>query len=66
MADNRIYLKCKVCGKKVFIAKKFVGWFLPPYTQDKTNNEFNEHDECITDFDGEIFELVYENSEVQE
>jgi hypothetical protein len=68
MADNLMFLKCKICGKEFCISKYYpIGWF---YHKDvKQYNKFlNEHDECCAKLDNvltgsQAFELVYDNKD---
>ena len=43
MADNRIYLRCKECGKKLFLGKRLgIGYYWNNYG--KENNESKAND----------------------
>ena len=77
MADNRMYLRCKGCGAKLFLAKLqlSIGWFgIKPFGEKGAElYEFiNKHEHCcdgvedsLKDWDrprdARPFEIVYEN-----
>ena len=69
MASNRIYLKCKICGKTLFLGKRFLeGYYLDNYRnkeslEERLNEFYAEHYECSFDNDTygqDCFELEYE------
>lgn len=43
MANNRMYLKCDVCGEEFFLGKRFgEGYYLPTSAPEKLCDELNE------------------------
>lgn len=71
MANNRIFLKCRVCGKQFMLAKSFgTGFFAENYhgkTFRQNFNEFlDEHTFCLNDGSGDSdegdFVLEYETT----
>lgn len=43
MANNRLYLKCDVCGEEFFLGKRFGdGYYLPPDIGGDIRKELNE------------------------
>ena len=72
MANNRLYIRCKVCGKRYFVGKHYNdGWYTDKTYDDYFNKKavdffndiFNEHYECFHKVvDGEHLEMVTENA----
>lgn len=71
MADDRMYLKCKVCGEACYIGKTYIckGYYTekaPKEYHDKLMAFFDKHAACIAD-DGkpktQTFELLYESDD---
>lgn len=66
MANNRIYLRCKYCGKELFLGKRFCeGYYYKNYNSDKTleeklNEFYDEHSFC-NDYTQDCFEINYED-----
>ena len=70
MANNRIYLKCKCCGKTLFLGKRLGGgYYISDYAcyngvplEDRLNRFYDEHAFCPgTHFKGlDCFEIEYE------
>lgn len=67
MANNRIYLRCKACGKMFFLGKHFCqGWYYTNYTpdkgtlEDKLNAFYDEHIYC-KGYPLECLEIEYED-----
>ena len=66
MANNRIFIRCNVCGEKLFLGKSFLnGFYYENYDnstlEDKINNFYNKHTYCNdNDSDGD-FDITYEN-----
>lgn len=66
MANNRLYLKCSVCGETVFLAKSFsAGYYQAVYSPEEQHRRLEEfydkHAYCNgSDSDG-LFELEYED-----
>ena len=70
MADNRMYLRCKVCGETFFLGKRLgSGYYIGQNSQhkgiplrDRLNNFYYDHEECgyLGDYGLDCFELVYE------
>ncbi len=63
MANNRMFLTCKLCKKDIFLAKYYpgVGWYVP----DKSilNEDFLLHFDCCLEdqyMTNPVFELTYE------
>ena len=57
MANNRLYLRCRSCGKMIMIAKHFLTpWHINTDKLDAINDFFDEHFLCFTD------NKVYPNS----
>ncbi len=69
MANNRLYIRCKNCGKKLFIGKHFVdGWYVGNYNEnydkkfgEAINNFHNEHLQCFYDMFDNPYEIITEN-----
>lgn len=72
MANNRIYLKCNVCGKTLFLGKSYLeGFFYTNYEQFrdpnpatleiKLNNFYDEHAYCEGSHNDGDFSIEYEN-----
>ena len=66
MANNRIYLRCKACGKTLFLGKHFCeGWYYTNYTPDegtleaKLNAFYDAHIFC-NGHTLECFEIEYQ------
>lgn len=65
MANNRIYLKCKGCGKMMFLGKTFGdGYYWIQYDGHESltkelNNFYNEHAFCA-EIPDNGFEIEYE------
>lgn len=71
MADNRMYIRCKICGRGILIAKQFgIVWSERRF--DDLNKFFDDHEECAFGSDdpmiysGENYELCYELSMTDE
>lgn len=71
MANNRIFLKCRVCGKQFMLAKSFGAGFFADNYHGKTflqnfNDFLDEHTFCMNDGTGECdegdFVLEYETT----
>lgn len=71
MANNRIYLKCNICGKTLFLGKSFLqGYYYVNYDQlkdpgapsleDKLNNFYDEHVYCGDSSSDGDFSIEYE------
>lgn len=66
MANNRLYIRCRVCGEELCIGKHFgYTYFTPDNETDKKLNEFYEkHAFCPKHQDGFAdrgdFEIAYE------
>lgn len=61
MADNRMYLRCKVCGEAFMLAKNLAEWY-PIYTGEHFSEFLDRHEGCfLEDFSCDRFELVYEH-----
>ena len=67
MANNRLYLRCRGCGKQFFLGKRLSGGYWAseyhayngvPMT-DRLNNFYDEH-ECCSGSGPDCFELAYE------
>lgn len=68
MADNRMYIRCKVCGRGHIIAKMFgITWGERKYNE-TLNEFFNKHLTCGFEYDPwlEQYEIAYENSMTDE
>lgn len=65
MANNRLYLKCKRTGEKVFLAKYYpsTGWYVSNDELVKNLDEMFERDRADLNFDGLSHELEYETEE---
>lgn len=71
MANNRLYLKCKVCGEELYLGKRFLEayywtnyWNDGEHLEDKLNEFYEKHcGECAFDCDTwlDCFELEYEH-----
>lgn len=71
MANNRLYIRCKECGKIHFIAKHYSdGWYTDEIYEGFNesaakflNNIYDEHDVCfaLSNYGDEIFELITED-----
>ncbi len=68
MANNRMYLRCKGCGKEFFLGKRFGGgYYISQYEQYKgvplmeRLNKFYEDHEWCGDEGLDCFELIYED-----
>lgn len=77
MANNRMYLRCKGCGKELMLGKLFGDWHFSSSDEDKGRQLrlfLEQHGDCCKglqedtlggmsayNFDFEPFELVYEN-----
>ena len=52
MANNRIYLKCKACGKELYLGKHFLSAFYyvnydeTTSLEEKLNKFYDEHEWC--------------------
>lgn len=69
MSQNRIYLRCKGCGRTLFLGKCFAGeWFYRNYTpdqalEDKLNEFYFKHQWCkreketLVPYDEKLFPL---------
>lgn len=67
MANNRMWLRCKVCRGALFLAKTMnAGWYFGGDAEaygNRVEKFLDDHDQCsFEDEDQEIFELVYEVS----
>ena len=66
MADNRLYLKCRVCGGTFFLGKRFgFGYYRnTEIKSDELLDFFDKHDECALsqeiNFTDDIFDVEYE------
>lgn len=65
MANDRMYLKCKGCGKTILLAKTFCDGYVMFHTTDEYNAFFEEHAFCNSENDNEgkyqDFTLEYES-----
>lgn len=68
MANNRLYLRCNACGKKLFLGKSFLmGYYWENYAkdgkhlEDKLNEFYDEHTYCEGGYDDGDFSLEYES-----
>ena len=68
MANNRIFLKCKVCGDTLFLGKRFMDkYYFNNYggeeLEKRLNDFYDKHYECSFDSDYGLdnFELEYED-----
>jgi hypothetical protein len=64
MADNRMYLRCKCCGKTLFLGKRFGnGYYINEYRDvpfiDRLNNFYDDHVYCRGQGQ-DCFEIEYE------
>ena len=66
MANNRIYLRCKACGEKLFLGKHYaMGWYYENYDpedgtlQEKLNRFYDAHVYCKGE-PLECLDIVYE------
>lgn len=68
MVDNLMFLKCKICGEKICLAKYYsMEWFLHK-TIDEYNNFLSKHKECCGQTDnvltgGQIYDIEYDNKD---
>ncbi len=65
MADNRIYLKCRACGKTLFLGKRYIdGYWWSDYgggeLKTQLNDFYEEHWMC-RGLGQDIFEIAYED-----
>ena len=67
MADNRIFLKCKVCGDTLFLGKRLgFGYYYRTYNPEKGSlenrlNEFyDKHEWCNDSYNLDCFTIEYE------
>lgn len=70
MADNRMYLKCNLCGKCTMLAKRFgITWGTREYEYPmaiKIDKFFDKHELCLDseeNWEIDHYSLVYENDE---
>ena len=76
MADDRIYLRCKICKKVLFLGKRLgFGYYWENYgderpLEDLLNEFFETHFECAMDQPDEtdicfpnVFDIVYETDD---
>lgn len=64
MANNRMYIKCKYCGKYVCIAKHFGGEWNPHFALEENLGEFlEEHTWCGEKNTHGDFDIAYETDE---
>jgi hypothetical protein len=62
MADNRMYLRCKVCGESFLLAKNLAEWY-SIYTGEHFGEFLDRHEGCFSEGCSSCenrFELVYE------
>ena len=70
MADNRMYIKCSICGDKVFLAKSFSdGYYQAVYSPEEQHRRledfYKKHAFCCgSECDG-LYEIVYEEPPVE-
>jgi len=65
VANNRMWLRCKICGEAVLLAKNYGAWYAC-HSEGTYNEYYLRHEECMFGSDGqedceECFELVYES-----
>ena len=65
MANNRIYLRCKACGKMLFLGKHFCQGFYYSSHDGETlkkmlNDFYDEHAYCDEEYPLECFDIRYE------
>ena len=67
MANDRIFLKCNVCGEELFLGKSFFDGFYwenyakePIHLEDKLNDFFDEHKYCNGNGSDGDFDIAYE------
>lgn len=66
MADNRIYLKCNICGKKLYLGKSFLdGFYYENYDkktlEEKLNEFYDKHTYCNKSYSDGDFDITYED-----
>ncbi len=73
MSNQRIFIRCKACGREKFLAKRSMSAFHTVYSMrnDKWDEWFKEHEWGFCDPSGnkhdlDIFELVYEHPIIEE
>ena len=47
MADDRLYLRCNVCGKTLFLAKYWVGYYNHVVKTDNLEEWLDDHALCF-------------------
>lgn len=67
MADNRIYLRCKSCGRTLFLGKCGLGYWYTSYDgiplEEKLNEFYEKHNYCTMEkteaqsYDEKLFPL---------
>ena len=65
MANNRIFIKCNICGEKLFLGKSFYdGFYYENYNdvplEDSLNDFYNKHTFCNSDLSEGDFSIEYE------